>query len=819
MKLTELLSQIKEIANKNGTSKPYLCGGVARDKYMGNLVKISDVDITTGDKTVNLLAQETASAFNKQFNVKQKTHEDGHLSIYFNNLKLDFSSNFNSPGLSDKLSDLQKEIYSRDFTCNALLLDFDLKSIIDPTGKGKQDIDNKIIRTCLKPEITLTSNKNRVVRAIYLACKLGFEIDQSIIDYVKSNPESIKLSSMKTLKEKLDLAFKYDGAKAAKLLSEMNLWSVVPISELMSKFYLKRSTKYNYIIKNAQTEKALQALNKLNLPERVIGYVKSLLERPMIGNQLFGEAIGFLLKNNQNYENIDELIVELVVYLENFAKKLNDEYDQNIEKKLRDNNVIIGGGPLLKWVIQQIKKDKKNFDIIKNNFNRISLYLAYNPEVKFQNYDLHSLLKLMDPEYQKINTNDIVYQNDKLFLLELTSPADLRTEGIKQNHCLQSRDWAKKVKNNECRIFSLREKSNPYVPLTSVQTDASGFVIRHDLGKNNSQISEKYKQFIHEWTNKNYHKYDLKALSNSDLSEIAKDKFANKEALKFIFDNYLDSMAYYLSRNTALTSEMLNTIYNRYKDIENSAVIIGLSQNTSSSDALLKELSNNKDEFIANQAKETLNKKINKNAYYQGTEQPTPKKRKYKPDPKVIDEPRFDEPFYKNYDLYNVPTLSGKPMGPGAGYHDLMKYKSVSDFLKKKRKLPYKGKERYVDSNGKIKSARKSLLEKILKTAIDFKIDEQISSPSIGWNNSNYDNIGEFGGMTSYTPLNDIDDKSVNQLNFSNDIKDLKTEKTDLYGLPDGLPEDEELKDVGHEQEYGTTDSGNTMYHNTWISS
>ena len=95
------------------------------------------------------------------------------------------SSNFNTPNITELLvkqgikepTDLQREMYSRDFTCNALLLDLDLKTVIDPTKQGVKDIHAKVIRTCLAPEITLTANKNRVVRAIYLAAKLDFDLD------------------------------------------------------------------------------------------------------------------------------------------------------------------------------------------------------------------------------------------------------------------------------------------------------------------------------------------------------------------------------------------------------------------------------------------------------------------------------------------------------------------------------------------------------------------------------------------------------------------------------------------------------------------
>ena len=41
----------------------------------------------------------------------------------------------------------------------------------------------------------------------------------------------------------------------------------------------------------------------------------------------------------------------------------------------------------------------------------------------------------------------------------------------------------------------------------------------------------------------------------------------------------------------------------------------------------------------------------NKKAYYQGTEEPAPKKKKYKSEKAIVDQVRFEEPFYKSLGL------------------------------------------------------------------------------------------------------------------------------------------------------------------------
>lgn len=247
MKLRELLQLLKQVQEKIGTSPPWVCGGVPRDKCMNRLENISDIDITTGDQSVDYLSEIFSDELRKRYNVTRRSMPDGHSSIFVGSLKIDFSSNFNAPNIDELLhqigiknpSKMQKEIFSRDFTCNSLLMSLDLKNIIDATKRGFPDIKDRKIKTCLAPEITLTANKNRVVRAIYLACKLDFDVDDSIIEYVSKNPQSVNLSTEKSMAEKLGEAFTRDGDKASFLLTKMGLWNYVPIVKPAYQHYQK----------------------------------------------------------------------------------------------------------------------------------------------------------------------------------------------------------------------------------------------------------------------------------------------------------------------------------------------------------------------------------------------------------------------------------------------------------------------------------------------------------------------------------------------------------------------------------------------------
>jgi len=247
MKLRDLLQLIDKVHTKYNTSIPYICGGLPRDKYLNRLLSVADVDFTTGDETINTLSLGTYRVLKRKFNIKREKKQDGHSSIYFNNMKIDFSSNYTAPnidihlkkiGISNATS-LQKEAYSRDFGCNSLLLSMDFKQLLDPTNQGFKDCDNKIIKPLISPEVTFAVNpetgmNNRAIRAIYLACKLDFTIDPTTVNYIKNNPYLIEQSEPKTLAKKINKAYQLNPEKAKYYLDKMNLYNYIPINSMLS---------------------------------------------------------------------------------------------------------------------------------------------------------------------------------------------------------------------------------------------------------------------------------------------------------------------------------------------------------------------------------------------------------------------------------------------------------------------------------------------------------------------------------------------------------------------------------------------------------
>jgi len=235
----KVLLELKRLAKDNGLSEPFIVGGLPRDKILNRSRKIEDVDLTTGNESVFELAELAAN----HFKVVPMSFPDGHYQLYIQDMKFDFSSNYNSPDAEYFLkragvkepSGMQVELFSRDFTCNTLIAPMTLRKITDPTGLALDDIKRKIIRTPLPPRITLRDDSKRVVRAVYLAAKLGFGVEKDIITWTLKHHDKIREEVSEGFsRRKLASATRANPEKTVELINAMKLWDVVGIPKILT---------------------------------------------------------------------------------------------------------------------------------------------------------------------------------------------------------------------------------------------------------------------------------------------------------------------------------------------------------------------------------------------------------------------------------------------------------------------------------------------------------------------------------------------------------------------------------------------------------
>jgi poly(A) polymerase len=94
----------------------------------------------------------------------------------------------------------EEDAFRRDFTINALAYDIATFSIIDYVG-GLEDLRAGVVRSIGNPEVRLREDPVRMLRAIALAARLQFTIDEPVLDAIRTYRQEIAQSSAPRLLE------------------------------------------------------------------------------------------------------------------------------------------------------------------------------------------------------------------------------------------------------------------------------------------------------------------------------------------------------------------------------------------------------------------------------------------------------------------------------------------------------------------------------------------------------------------------------------------------------------------------------------------
>ncbi|MGM9829557.1 MAG: CCA tRNA nucleotidyltransferase [Muribaculaceae bacterium] len=184
----------------------YVVGGYVRDIFLDRASKDIDfVSVGSGIEIAEAVAKQMKPASLSVFrNFGTAQVKVGALELEFVGARKEsYSHDSRKPIVED--GTLDDDQCRRDFTINAMAISLNADTfgtLIDPFG-GIDDLNNRIIRTPLDPDITFSDDPLRMMRAVRFATQLNFDILPETFDAIARNRKRIDIISKERIIDEL----------------------------------------------------------------------------------------------------------------------------------------------------------------------------------------------------------------------------------------------------------------------------------------------------------------------------------------------------------------------------------------------------------------------------------------------------------------------------------------------------------------------------------------------------------------------------------------------------------------------------------------
>jgi len=203
---TKLFHSIGEAADT--IDRPcYAVGGCVRDLFLDRPSKDIDfVTVGSGIELAQIVAQRLGKGTHlsvfKNFGTAQVKRHDIELE-FVGARKESYDRNSRKPVVED--GTLEEDLSRRDFTINAMAIRINTDSfgkLVD-LFDGRGDMERRILRTPLDPDITFSDDPLRMMRAVRFATQLQFDIYPDTFEAIRRNAERIKIISKERIVDEL----------------------------------------------------------------------------------------------------------------------------------------------------------------------------------------------------------------------------------------------------------------------------------------------------------------------------------------------------------------------------------------------------------------------------------------------------------------------------------------------------------------------------------------------------------------------------------------------------------------------------------------
>ena len=201
--------RVISIASKQIEIESYVIGGFVRDFFLKR-GSAKDIDIVAIGSGIDLAIKVSQLLPNKPKVQVFKTY--GTAMLRFKDVEIEFvgarkesySDDSRNPDVTE--GTLQDDQNRRDFTINALALslnDENFGELLDPFN-GIKDLENKIIKTPLNPDITYSDDPLRMMRAIRFATQLNFIIEDESLSSIGENATRLEIITRERIVDELN---------------------------------------------------------------------------------------------------------------------------------------------------------------------------------------------------------------------------------------------------------------------------------------------------------------------------------------------------------------------------------------------------------------------------------------------------------------------------------------------------------------------------------------------------------------------------------------------------------------------------------------
>ena len=221
------LKVLKEL-NDNGY-KAYIVGGYVRDVLLD--IESNDIDITTN---------ATPKQIMELFNDSCLPNEDyGSVIIEKKGYRFEITTFRKEIGYNDNrhptevkyIDELYPDLLRRDFVINTICMDSN-GDIVDYLN-GREDLENKVIRTVDDAYKSFSDDALRILRSIRFATILDFKLSDEVVDAIKKTKDLVRNLSYYRKKSELDKIFTSSNRKlGVSLLLEFGFDEVLELPNL-----------------------------------------------------------------------------------------------------------------------------------------------------------------------------------------------------------------------------------------------------------------------------------------------------------------------------------------------------------------------------------------------------------------------------------------------------------------------------------------------------------------------------------------------------------------------------------------------------------